>query len=191
MDPSTQHGKTGDGDALRHAIGTLAVEFAELEFDLVHATGILIGAEETVGHVVLYRLSFKNLADLYCTLLGLRAPGRLTAKEMRALHSDLMAQEAYRNTIMHSFWFPDVAVEASGEVSQLVGTHLRIKPPSLTRKNTGGKVEFVEPDVVLTHAKRAKELGSRLIDLLPEMPRRVARARRRELSWLVEDVSSR
>lgn len=185
--PNTDSASSTDGNALRHAIGSLAIEFAELQFNLAHATGILIGTEESVAHVILSRLSFKNLVDLYCTLLGLRAPDQLTPPEVRLLFRELMAEETYRNTIMHSFWLPDVSVEDDGAVSQVVGAHLRIKAPSLTRKRTGADWEFVDHTTVWAHATSTKELAHRLIDILPKMPPRVVRGRRRKLSWLTAD----
>ncbi len=177
--PST----TGDGDDLRNAIGGLVVDFAQLEFNLAHATSILIGTEEIVSQAVVSRLSFKNLVDLYCTLLRLRSSDDLSGRDINSLFRELVAEEAFRNAAMHSLWLPDVEFEGDDGVSKLIGSHLRVKLPSLTRKGTGVKAEFVEPAAVRAHAGRARALAGKVVEILPKMPRRVVLGRRRELGW--------
>lgn len=175
---------SGDVSVLRHAIGSLVLAFAEVEHNLCHATGILIGSEETVGQLIVSRLPFKNLVDLYCTLIQVRAPFAVTPGDARELSRQLFELEDFRNRMLHSFWFPDVSVEeGEGQITQHTGVHIRLKMRSQTRKRTKPEVEIVEPTVIEARAEKAYKLGWKLLDILPPMPKTLRSRRRRPLHW--------
>jgi hypothetical protein len=173
-----------DERALHEALGRFVVSFSSLEFTLAHAVGILIGSEETVGQTVAATMSFQMLLDTYCSLLLLRADqAEATEQRLDALRTALAVEEQYRNTVVHSFWQPDLPIEEDGDSSRLIGSHLRLKMSSRGGKGMRVAFEFVDPATIDNHVNTLNRLTGNLMDLLPRMPRVVSRRRRLNTAW--------
>lgn len=176
-----------DHRALAAALGELVIVFSELEFNLKHITGILIGSEEVVGHIVTASLSFRSLVDIYCALLRLRLPDQ-DAAHVDSIHRTLSSAEATRNQLIHSFWMPDSPHSLDDDDDEatgwIIGSHIRVKMSMRGKKGFRSDVEILDDEHVEKMISDVRKASALVHDSLPEVPPRVrSRRRPRSAKW--------
>lgn len=88
-------------------LGILIVQFQTLEQTIAFFTGELISSDQTLNNVIISKLSFRNLCDVFITLFNHKCNSLKLKKEIKKIFSIINKIEDKRNTYVHSTWgFP-------------------------------------------------------------------------------------
>jgi hypothetical protein len=131
-----------DDDGLLRAFGTVALDFSELEEQLVHYTAKLINpADDGIGHATLAGLDFGKILDIFDVLVRertslryrmVRHPPWEKAQQIEDRLKPLVLQittvQERRNHVFHAYWRPHFTYDAtSASFTQTPGAATSIR----------------------------------------------------------------
>lgn len=106
-------------DLYYNEFGLLIVQFQTLEQTIAFFTTELISSDQILGNILISKMSFRNLCEVFITLFYYRCKNPELNKELKGIFSRIKKIEDKRNTYVHSIWgFP---------ASQLGEGALRVK----------------------------------------------------------------
>lgn len=88
-------------------LGILIVQFQNLEQTIAFFTTELISTDQTLGNILISKMSFRNLCEVFTALFNYRCKNPELNKELKGIFARIKKIEDKRNAYVHSTWgFP-------------------------------------------------------------------------------------
>jgi len=127
---------------VKQELGQVIVRFQLLETSIKKAISLLVDKDDfVIGEIVTNRMDFARMLGLLFTLFSRRFPSDDGIAELEEILKACDQCRVNRNTIVHSFWYPDDD-----------GSGLRVRIP---RSKIGKPFDMPEPDPVSPESLRA------------------------------------
>lgn len=145
-------------------LGVLIVQFQNLEQTIAFFTTELISNDQTLGNILISKISFRNLCELFETLFNYRCINPELNEALKKLLTRIKEIEDKRNTYVHSTWgFPSTrlgegALRIKKKIKKnLLSFDLEVLTEDDIRKTTIEIQKVINDFLVLM--KKAKEKG--------------------------------
>jgi len=155
-------------------LGLLIVNFQTLEQTIAFFTAELISTDQTLGNILISKMSFRNLCEVFTTLFNYRCSNSELNEELKKLFTRIKETEDKRNTYVHSTWgFPSTQLgEGALRIKKKIKKNLLSFDLAVLKEDDIRKTTIEIQKVInefLDLMKKAKEKGLLVFSSLVKM----------------------
>jgi len=140
-------------------LGMLIVQFQNLEQTIAFFTTELISPDQTMGNILISKMSFRNLCEVFVTLFNYKCKSTILNEELKNIFTRIKVIEDKRNSYVHSTWgFP---------ATQLGEGALRIKK-KIKKNVLSFDLEVLKEDDMRKTTVEIQKVINAFLDLMKE-----------------------